>query len=145
MTSTPNSDQIKTIRGVLKYFKITSYITGIFLVLIMVLWGIRLTIQADLWLGGPDAFLQLAYYSLDSTGEKIGFPTSGIDITVISLIVHGWLYVAYLFGDFRLWTLMRWSFFRFLLIALGGIVPLLSFFTERHYTKVAEAELKKVV
>ena len=145
MTSTPNSDQVKTIRGVLKYFKVTSYITGIFLVLIMVLWGIRLTIQADLWLGGPDAFLQLAYYSVDSSGEKVGFPTSGIDITVISLIVHGWLYVAYLFGDFRLWTLMRWSFFRFLLIALGGIIPLLSFFTERHYTKVAEAELKKVV
>ena len=145
MTSTPNSDQVKTIRGVLKYFKVTSYITGIFLVLIMILWGIRLTIQADLWLGGPDAFLRLAYYSVDSSGEKIGFPTSGIDITVISLIVHGWLYVAYLFGDFRLWTLMRWSFFRFLLIALGGIIPLLSFFTERHYTKVAEAELKKVV
>jgi Domain of unknown function (DUF3817) len=145
MTSTPNSDQVKTIRGVLKYFKVTSYITGIFLILIMILWGIRLTIQADLWLGGPDAFLQLAYYSVDSSGEKIGFPTSGIDITVISLIVHGWLYVAYLFGDFRLWTLMRWSFFRFLLIALGGIIPLLSFFTERHYTKVAEAELKKVV
>jgi cytochrome c oxidase subunit IV len=144
MTSTPNSDQVKTIRGVLKYFKVTSYITGIFLILIMVLWGIRLTIQADLWLGGPEAFLQLAYYSVDSSGEKIGFPTSGIDITVISLIVHGWLYVAYLFGDFRLWTLMRWSFFRFLLIALGGIIPLLSFFTERHYTKVAEAELKKV-
>ena len=145
MTSTPNSDQVKTIRGVLKYFKVTSYVTGIFLVLIMVLWGIRLSIQADLWLGGPDAFLQLAYYSVDSSGEKIGFPTSGIDITVISLIVHGWLYVAYLFGDFRLWTLMRWSFFRFLLIALGGIIPLLSFFTERHYTKVAEAQLKKVV
>ena len=145
MTSTPNSDQIRTIRGVLKYFKVTSYITGIFLILIMVLWGIRLTIQADLWLGGPDAFLQLAYYSVDSSGEKIGFPTSGIDITVISLIVHGWLYVAYLFGDFRLWTLLRWSFFRFLLIALGGIIPLLSFFTERHYTKVAEADLKKVV
>ena len=145
MTSTPNSDQVKTIRGVLKYFKVTSYITGIFLILIMILWGIRLTIQADLWLGGPDAFLQLAYYSVDSSGEKIGFPISGIDITVISLIVHGWLYVAYLFGDFRLWTLMRWSFFRFLLIALGGIIPLLSFFTERHYTKVAEAELKKVV
>jgi hypothetical protein len=144
MTSTPNSDQVKTIRGVLKYFKVTSYITGIFLVLIMVLWGIRLTIQGDLWLGGPDAFLQLAYYSVDSSGEKIGFPTSGIDITVISLIVHGWLYVAYLFGDFRLWTLMRWSFFRFLLIALGGIIPLLSFFTERHYTKVAEAQLEKV-
>ena len=70
MTSTPNSDQEKTIRGVLKYFKVTSYITGIFLILIMVLWGIRLTIQADLWLGGPDAFLQLAYYSVDSRSDR---------------------------------------------------------------------------
>jgi integral membrane protein len=144
MTSTPKNDQVATIRGVLKYFKLTSYITGIFLILIMVLWGIRLVHQADLWVGGPDAFVQLAFYSVDTNGEKIGFPTTGIDLTVISLIVHGWLYVAYLFGDFRLWTLMRWSFFRFLLIALGGVIPLLSFFTERHFTKVAEAELKKV-
>jgi cytochrome c oxidase subunit IV len=49
--------------------------------------------------------------------------------------------VAYLFGDFRIWTLLRWSFFRFLLIAAGGIVPFLSFFTERHYTKVAQQQL----
>ena len=54
MTSTPKNDQVSTIRGVLKYFKVTSYITGIFLILIMILWGIRLSIQADLWLGGPD-------------------------------------------------------------------------------------------
>jgi hypothetical protein len=144
MTQTPPNDKLPAIRGVLKYFKVTSYITGIFLILIMILWGIRLSIQADLWLAGPDGFLYLAFYSLDAAGEKVGLPTSGLDITVISLIVHGWLYVAYLFGDFRLWTLMRWSFLRFIIIALGGIVPLLSFFTERHYTKVAEAELKKV-
>jgi hypothetical protein len=30
---------------------------------------------------------------------------------------------------------------RFLLIAFGGVVPLLSFFTERHYTKVALAQI----
>jgi glutathione peroxidase-family protein len=38
---------------------------------------------------------------------------------------------------------MRWNFNRFLIIALGGVVPLLSFFTERHYSKLAEAELKQ--
>ncbi|MFM2031124.1 MAG: hypothetical protein RI927_744 [Actinomycetota bacterium] len=130
-----------TLRGALKYFKVTSYITGIFLVLIMILWGIRLAIQADVWLAGPDGFAYLAYYSLDAAGEKVGFPETGINLTSISLIIHGWLYVAYLFGDFRMWTLYRWSFMRFLVIALGGVVPLLSFFTERYFSKVAERQL----
>jgi integral membrane protein len=128
-------------RGALKYFKITSYITGIFLVLIMILWGIRLSIQADVWLAGPDGLAYLAYYSLDAAGEKVGFPETGINLTSISLIIHGWLYVAYLFGDFRMWTLYRWSFMRFLVIALGGVIPLLSFFTERYFSKVAERQL----
>jgi hypothetical protein len=140
--------QESTLRGALKYFKVTSYITGIFLVLIMILWGIRLSIQADLWLAGPDGFLYLAYYSVDTNDIKVGLPDTGLDLTVISLIVHGWLYVAYLLGDFRMWTLYRWNFFRFLVIALGGIVPLLSFFTERHFSKIAEqdiaAKIKKV-
>ena len=133
--------QEATLRGVLKYFKVTSYITGIFLVVIMILWGIRLNIQADLWLAGPDGFLYLAFYSLDSAGEKVGLPASGLDLTSVSLIIHGWLYVAYLFGDFRMWTLYRWNFMRFLVIALGGVVPLLSFFTERHFSKIAERQL----
>jgi integral membrane protein len=114
----------------------------------MILWGIRLSIQADLWLAGPDGFLYLAYYSVDTNDIKVGLPDTGLDLTVISLIVHGWLYVAYLLGDFRMWTLYRWNFFRFLVIALGGIVPLLSFFTERHFSKIAEqdiaAKIKKV-
>ena len=133
--------QEATLRGVLKYFKVTSYITGIFLDLIMILWGIRLTWQADLWLAGPDGLLYWAFYSLDGAGEKVGLPTTGLDLTSVSLIIHGWLYVAYLFGDFRMWTLFRWSFTRFLVIALGGVVPLLSFFTERHFSKVAERQL----
>jgi hypothetical protein len=129
------------LRGALKYFRVTSYITGIFLILIMILWGIRLSIQADLWLAGPDGFLYLAYYSVDTNDNKVGLPETGFDLTVISLIVHGWLYVAYLFGDFRMWTLFRWNFLRFIVIALGGVVPLLSFFTERHYSRVAERQL----
>lgn len=129
------------LKGALKYFKVTSYITGVFLILIMILWGIRLSIQADLWLAGPDGFLYLAYYSVDTNDVKVGLPDTGLDLTVISLIVHGWLYVAYLFGAFRMWTLYRWKFTAFLLIALGGIIPLLSFFTERYYSRIAERRL----
>jgi len=128
------------LNGALKYFRVTSYITGIFLILIMILWGIRLSIQADLWLAGPDGFLYLAYYSVDTNDNKVGLPSTGFDLTVISLIVHGWLYVAYLFGAFRMWTLYRWKFSAFLAIAMGGIIPLLSFFTERHYSRVAERQ-----
>jgi hypothetical protein len=129
------------LKGALKYFKVTSYITGVFLILIMILWGIRLSIQADLWLAGPDGFLYLAYYSVDTNDVKVGLPDTGLDLTVISLIVHGWLYVAYLIGAFRMWTLYRWNFISFLVIALGGIIPLLSFFTERYYSRVAERQL----
>ncbi|MEY3561461.1 MAG: hypothetical protein RL068_613 [Actinomycetota bacterium] len=91
----------------------------------------------DLWLGGPNGFITFEQYGVD--GE--GLPTVGLNLTVAILIVHGWLYVLYLFADFRLWTLMRWSFFRFLIIAAGGVVPLLSFFTEARYARIANEQL----
>ena len=46
------------------------------------------------------------------------------------LVIHGWFYVVYLFSCFRVWSLMRWQFWRFLLLAAGGIVPFLSFIME---------------
>jgi hypothetical protein len=137
---TPHPSQVETIRGVLKYYKATSYITGTFLLLLVVEVIVRWGLGYDLIAGGPQGFLHL--YERGLNGQ--GLPDSGLNLSTAVLIVHGWLYVAYLFGDFRLWTLMRWSFFRFLIIALGGIVPLLSFFTEHHFAKVAEADLKKV-
>jgi integral membrane protein len=53
-----------------------------------------------------------------------------VNLSTGILIAHGWFYVLYLFSDFRLWSLMRWPFSRFVLIALGGVVPTLSFFVE---------------
>jgi hypothetical protein len=43
-----------------------------------------------------------------------------------------------------MWTLMRWSFLRFLIIASGGIIPFLSFYTERRYARIAEAQMREV-
>ncbi len=123
----------------LVFFKITSYVTGVFLLLISVLYGMRLGISADVWIAGPQGPVALAQFSVDpATGDRFGFPTEGFSFTVISLIVHGWLYVVYLYANFRLWILLRWGIGKFLLIAAGGIVPFLSFFTERYYRKVAE-------
>lgn len=123
----------------IKLFTVASRITGVFLLLITVLFTIRLATQHELWAFGPDGFLSLAPYYMQN-GEKMGLPSIGIDLTVLSLIVHGWLYVFYLYTDFRLWTETRWSFGRFVLIALGGVVPFLSFFTERRFSRLAKGE-----
>jgi Domain of unknown function (DUF3817) len=138
----PAASQIEQVKKVLKLFTASSYITGTFLLLLMITWGIRRLpfLGYDLWLFGPNGFITFEQYGVE--GE--GLPEVGINLTVAILIVHGWLYVLYLFADFRLWTLMRWSFFRFLIIAAGGIVPLLSFFTESYYAKLARKQLSEI-
>ncbi|MDG2497519.1 MAG: DUF3817 domain-containing protein [Aquiluna sp.] len=137
-----NPAQLPQLRKVLKFYKVSSNVTGVFLLLLMVTWGIRRLpfLGFDLWLLGPNGFLTFEQYGID--GE--GLPDSGFNLTVWILIIHGWLYVVYLFADFRVWTLMRWSFIRFLLIALGGVVPLLSFITENRYAKMAHTEIAEL-
>ena len=139
MTATSASSYSKSATNLIRYFRISSTVTGVFLVLVMLTWGLRRLpgLGFDLWLFGPYGWFTLEAYGID--GE--GLPTSGINLTNLLLIVHGWLYVVYLFIDFRLWTMFRWPFARIMLIALGGIVPLLSFFTERRYAKLATQEL----
>lgn len=135
MSETQNTQ----LRGALKFFKVTSYVTGVVLLLVMILWGLRRLAGLELWAFGPNGLLTLEAYG----AEGLGLPTTGASLTVLILIVHGWLYVAYLFGDFRLWTMLRWGIGKFLIIALGGIIPFLSFYTERYYTKAAAEFLKK--
>jgi integral membrane protein len=71
---------------------------------------------------------------MTSTGD-------GVNISLLILIAHGWFYVVYLFACFRLWSLMRWGFPRFILLALGGIVPLLSFIMETRVAREVKAYL----
>ena len=140
--SAPQSSQIPRIRSALRFFKMSSYVTGVFLLLLMITWGIRRLpfLGFDLWLGGPNGFITFEDYGVE--GE--GLPEVGINLTVLILIVHGWLYVVYLLADFRIWTLLRWPVTRFLFIALGGIVPFLSFYTEARYAKLSEQQLKEL-
>jgi integral membrane protein len=113
----------------------------------MATWGLRRLevlsfgnlIGYDLWIFGPNGFITAEPY----LNEGQGMPETGMSLTVAILVVHGWLYVLYLFADFRVWGLMRWSFMRFLIIAAGGVVPLLSFFTEKRYSQMAEHEIAK--
>lgn len=143
-----NPASLPAISSALKLYKVSSFITGTFLLLLMATWGLRrlevvtqgATVGYDIWAFGPNGLLTLEPY----LNEGQGLPDTGINVTVAILVIHGWLYVLYLFADFRLWTLMRWSFWRFLLIASGGIVPFLSFYTERRYARIAQEELAAI-
>ncbi|WP_213815933.1 DUF3817 domain-containing protein [Glaciihabitans sp. dw_435] len=118
----PKPSDAPRIRSALKLYRVTSIITGTFLLLLCLMMVFRYIFGVDIEMGGPFGFLYLTPKA----------EITGTNLSQIILIVHGWFYVLYLYSDFRLWSLMRWEFPRFLLIALGGIVPFLSFFLERN-------------
>ena len=134
MPLSPKPSAAPRIRSALKLYRVTSIITGTFLLLLCLMMVFRYILLVDIELNGPEGFLAL------TPKEMI----TGINLSQIILIVHGWFYVLYLYSDFRLWSLMRWRFPRFLLIALGGVIPLSSFFIERSTHREVEAWLAEV-
>ena len=116
----PRPVDVPRIPLVLRVFRVSAIITGLFLLLLCLMMVFRYGYGVDIELGGPFGFLALQPRDL----------IVGTNLSTIILIVHGWLYVIYLACDFLLWRFTRWSFGRFLFIALGGIVPGLSFFFE---------------
>ena len=134
MLQLPRLADVPRIRKTVAVYKVSAIVTGSFLLLLCLMMVFRYAMLVDIELGGPDGFLAL------TPKEAI----LGINLSTIILIVHGWLYVVYLGCDFVLWRLMGWSFGRFLLIALGGIVPLLSFFFERTVPKRVDEELSAI-
>jgi integral membrane protein len=141
MALAPKPKDFPRIRGALKFYQVASIITGVLLLLLCVEMLLKYTpLGLEVELGGRNGLLALVP---DGTVTAVNLST-GI------LIVHGWFYVVYLFSDFRLWSLMRWPFLRFVLIALGGVIPFLSFFLEgriarevKTYLATREAELAK--
>ena len=129
----PKVASFPAIRGALKFYQIASVITGVMLLLLCAEMVLKYTpIRLELFLGGSGGFLWFADVVETATGlESTG---DGFNISLGILVAHGWFYVVYLFACFRMWSLMRWQFPRFILLALGGVVPLLSFFME---TRVA--------
>jgi hypothetical protein len=128
MPAAPKLASFPAIRGALRFYQICSIITGTMLLLLCAEMIVKYAVGYELYLGGTGGFLWFAPVvegpeGLESTGD-------GLNLSLGILIAHGWFYVVYLFSCFRVWSLMRWPFWRFLLLASGGIVPFLSFFLE---------------
>ncbi|GAA4358541.1 DUF3817 domain-containing protein [Microbacterium rhizosphaerae] len=128
MPPAPKIASFPAIRGALKFYQICSVITGTFLLLLCAEMIVKYAFGHELFLGGSGGFLSFAPviegpHGTESSGD-------GLNVSMSILVVHGWFYVVYLFSCFRVWSLMRWPFWRFLLLAAGGIVPFLSFIME---------------
>lgn len=132
----PKLATFPAIRGALKFYQVASVITGVMLLLLCAEMIVKYFLGYELFLGGAGGFLWFA--QVDAFGESTG---DGINLSLLILITHGWFYVVYLFACFRVWSLMRWGFVRFVTLALGGIVPLLSFFMELRVAREVRAYL----
>ncbi|WP_067163958.1 DUF3817 domain-containing protein [Microbacterium sp. TNHR37B] len=143
----PKLAAFPAIRGALRFYQIASIITGVGLLLLVTEMVLKYTpLHVELFAGGSGGLLWFApviagpgceWFSLfipGGNGCEMTSAGDGFNISLFILIAHGWFYVVYLFACFRIWSLMRWPFLRFVLLALGGIVPLLSFIME---TRVA--------
>ncbi|MEF2976205.1 DUF3817 domain-containing protein [Subtercola sp. YIM 133946] len=128
----PKQKDFPRIRSALTFYRVCAIITGTLLLLLCLEVIFKYTpIGLELELGGSHGFLALV---------PVGTVT-GVNLSTGLLIVHGWFYVVYLFSCFQLWSRMRWNFTRFVLLALGGIIPFLSFFLESRTAREVTAYL----
>lgn len=111
-----------------KTFRVAAYITGTMLLLLTLEMILKYLVGVEIEAGG-----RLGFLALVPTGT-----VTAVNISTWILIVHGWLYVVYLFACFQLWTVMRWPITYFPLLALGGVVPFLSFITEHRVRRMVE-------
>jgi integral membrane protein len=129
----PKSADLPRIRGALRFYQVASIITGVLLLALCAEMLMKYAFGLELELGGPQGLLAFV------PGDTV----TAVNLSTGILIVHGWFYVVYLFSDFRLWSLMRWPFGRFILIALGGVIPFLSFFLEVRIAREVRAYLER--
>ena len=140
-TYKPKAETMPLIRSALKIYKVCSYVTGTFLLLLVVEMILKYIFLYEVELGGPGGIVTLVNY-FPSLGKSPGL--TGVNLSIGILIVHGWFYIVYLMSDFTLWSRMRWPFIMFILIALGGIVPFLSFLVAHFVARQARREVAEL-
>jgi len=124
----PKLADLPRIRGALRFYQVASVITGVMLLLLCAEMLLKYVWHLELYAFGADGFL--SFQPVLETAAGLESTGTGMNLSTGILIAHGWFYVVYLISDFRLWSLMRWPFSRFIVIALGGVIPFLSFFLE---------------
>ena len=154
MPREPKPSSFPAIRGALTFYQVASIIPGVMLLLLLAEMILKYSpLHVELFAGGSGGFLWFApvlvgpgceWYSLfvpGGLGCDLESAGDGVNVSLSILVGHGWFYVVYLFACFRIWSLMRWRFGRFIALALGGIVPFLSFFMEARVAREVKTYL----
>ncbi|EKU48696.1 MULTISPECIES: DUF3817 domain-containing protein [Brevibacterium] len=111
-------------RNALKFYRVMAIITGTMLMILTV---------------------EMIYKYLIAADPKTALMFGDFNLAAAIAISHGWCYVVYLIGCFWLNQQMRWSLGRYLVLALAGVVPVMSFILERRIHRQVEAELAAAV
>jgi integral membrane protein len=125
MPTEPRITDFPRIRLTLGFYRVLAYATGVMLLVLVLEMILKYVFGLEADLGGAGGFLALVPVDMHT----------GFNLSVAAQITHGYFYLAYLISDFVLVNYLRWPITRFLLIAAGGVVPLLSFFTEHRITR----------
>ncbi len=123
--------QVERVPTALTWFTRAANVTGVLLLLLAIEIIAKYGFGRELEMLGPQGFL--AFVPNDTV--------EAINLSSAILIAHGWFYVVYLFTCFRVWSLLRWPFWRFLWLASGGLLPVFSFFLERWAHRVVDGIL----
>lgn len=78
-----------------------------------------------------------------SAAEALQF--GNFNLAAAIAICHGWCYVVYLVACWWLNSAMKWSLGRMLLLALAGVIPVMSFILERKIHHEVERRLDEAV
>jgi integral membrane protein len=117
------------LQAALKWYRIAAWITGILLLLLAVEIIAKYVYGLEVEMLGDQGFLALV------PNDTV----QAFNLSQAIVIAHGWFYVVYLFTCFRVWSIIRWPFWRFLWLASGGLFPILSFVIEHYATKTVSA------
>lgn len=137
----PKPEDFPSIRRALSIYKVTSVVTGVMLLMLCAVMVMRYAFGVELFLFTPNGVFE--FLPSLPKGQEAEFVREGFDLFKAFLIAHGWFYVVYLISVFLLWSPMRWNFMKFLFIALGGVIPLSSFFIEGRIVREVNSYLAK--
>ena len=96
-------------RGALTRYRVMAFVTGTFLLILCVNMILKYVVNID-----NPTFLEVSGWIA---------------------IVHGWIYVVYLLTVVQLWLRQHWSLGRLFTMALGGVIPFLSFVVEHRVSR----------
>lgn len=105
---------IRAAQGALKRYRVMAYVTGVMLLVLVVEMAMKYVFKVD------DDIMRY--------------------VTWIPY-AHGWIYVVYLVTVVDLWSKMRWTVGRLVVMVLGGVVPVMSFVVEKRVHADAEARV----